>query len=205
MQRACVLSEDGLHRIFRATPHPYLALTPAFLIVGANDAYLRGTLTDFAAIEGRYIFDVFPDNPMLTDADGVKNLSASLRYVVKYREPHQMAVQRYDIRTRDRLFIERHWKPVNYPVFGEGGRLAYILHHVVDVTNAVIASEQTTLKPRRGDYDSKAEYCAARAAASDSEESRTAWLSLERQYRLLDDLHQNIERNKHTLNSRNRS
>lgn len=51
-----------------------------------------------------------------------------------------MAVQQYDIRRPDADgggFEERHWSPVNTPVFGPDGELAYIIHRVEDVTEAV--------------------------------------------------------------------
>jgi hypothetical protein len=51
-----------------------------------------------------------------------------------------MAVQKYDIRKPESDgggFEERHWSPVNSPVFGPDGRLRYIIHRVEDVTEFV--------------------------------------------------------------------
>ncbi len=48
-----------------------------------------------------------------------------------------MAVQKYDIRRPDAEsggFEERFWSPLNSPVFGSEGELAYITHRVEDVT-----------------------------------------------------------------------
>ncbi|MGN1285038.1 MAG: hypothetical protein ACI4XG_00365, partial [Bradyrhizobium sp.] len=50
--------------LFEAAPGLYLVLTqPDFRIVAVSDAYLRATKTERAAILGRGLFDVFPDNP----------------------------------------------------------------------------------------------------------------------------------------------
>jgi signal transduction histidine kinase/DNA-binding response OmpR family regulator len=51
-----------------------------------------------------------------------------------------MAVQKYDIRRPAKEgggFEERWWSPVNSPVFGSRGDLAYIIHRVEDVTDFI--------------------------------------------------------------------
>ncbi len=123
--------------LFDHAPAPYLVLDPAFTIVAVNDAYLAATMTDRAAIVGRPLFDVFPDNPAEVAATGVSNLRASLRRVVRELAPDTMAVQKYDIRRPDSDgggFEERHWSPINTPVVHDGV-LRYIIHRVEDVTD----------------------------------------------------------------------
>jgi hypothetical protein len=51
-----------------------------------------------------------------------------------------MAVQKYDIRRPEAEgggFEERYWNPVNSPVLGSDGEIAYIIHRVEDVTEFV--------------------------------------------------------------------
>jgi len=91
-------TEQDLHRIFAVTPHPYLVLAPSLVIVGANDAYLRQTLTNRSDIVGCHMFEVFPDNPDVPESHGVRLLQASLEAVFDLRLPHRMAQQRYDVR-----------------------------------------------------------------------------------------------------------
>ncbi len=57
-------------------------------------------------------------------ADGVRNLSASLHWVLRSKEPDTMAVQKYDIPVAGRpgAFEERWWSPINTPVLGWTGR-----------------------------------------------------------------------------------
>lgn len=121
---------------FDASPHPYMLLDPGpgLHIVDINDAYAQATLTSRNDIVGRSLFEIFPDNPDDALADGVSNLYASLRTVVKTGQPHAMAVQRYDIRDRQGQFVERHWQPINSPIHDRDGILIYILHHVENVT-----------------------------------------------------------------------
>jgi PAS domain-containing protein len=131
---------------FEASQHPYMLLDPApgLRIVDINDAYARATFIRRSDIVGRSLFDIFPDNPDDALADGVSNLYASLRTVVKTGHPHAMAVQRYDICDPDGRFVERHWQPINSPIHDGDGILIYLLHHVEDVTADVLSSTGTT-------------------------------------------------------------
>jgi PAS domain-containing protein len=142
---------------FDASSHPYMLLDPAprLHIVDINDAYAQATFTSRNDVVGRSLFEIFPDNPDHELADGVSNLYASLRTVVKTGQPHVMAIQRYDIRDPQGQFIERHWQPVNSPIQDQDGILIFILHHVEDVTADVLSSPErahATLAPaaRRG-------------------------------------------------------
>ena len=82
-----------------------------------------------------------------------------------------MAVQKYDIRRpaeEGGEFEERFWSPLNSPVFSSDGRLAYVVHQVVDVTDFV------RLK-RRGDEQAQLEHeMRGRAQEMESEIYRRA-------------------------------
>lgn len=125
---------------FEASLRPYMLLDPGpgLRIVDINDAYAQVTFTTRTGIVGRLLFEVFPDNPDDAFADGVSNLYASLRVVVKTGQPHAMAIQRYDMRDLQGQFVERHWQLINSPIHDRGGHLLYILHHVEDVTAQTI-------------------------------------------------------------------
>ena len=126
--------------LFQSAPGCYLVLAPDLTITAVSDAYLHATMTKRDEILGRGVFDVFPDNPNDPGATGVANLRASLGRVLTHRRTDTMAVQKYDIRRRESEgggFEERHWSPVNSPVIGEDGSVAYIIHRVEDVTDIV--------------------------------------------------------------------
>jgi DNA-binding CsgD family transcriptional regulator len=118
---------------FEAAPQPYLLLSPTLKIVEANRPFIVTSQTKRSEILGCNMFDVFPDNPVAPEADGVSRLSAALGRVLDTGLPDDMPVMRYDIRDRDGSF-QAHWKAVNIPVFDEG-RLVSILHHPLDVTS----------------------------------------------------------------------
>src|SRR5262249_4996111 len=102
-----------------------------------NDAYCRATMTNREDIVGRYLFDVFPDNPDEHGATGTANLRGSLDRVLRLKQPDTMALQKYDIRKPESEgggFEERHWSPRNIPVLNANNEVAWIIHWVEDVT-----------------------------------------------------------------------
>jgi signal transduction histidine kinase len=130
--------EPDFRALFEAAPGSYLVLDLSLRVLAVSDAYLRATMTERAAILGRDIFDVFPDNPADPETAGVRNLQASLTRVIRDGVTDAMPVQKYDIRRPEPEgggFEERFWSPVNSPVFGRGDQVAYVIHRVEDVTD----------------------------------------------------------------------
>ena len=64
--------------LFESVPGLYLVLDPDLRIVAVSDAYTRATMTERDALLGKHIFEAFPDNPGDPEAEGVRNLRASL-------------------------------------------------------------------------------------------------------------------------------
>jgi len=138
------MSSPDFARLFEAAPDLYLVLSPDLTIVAVSNAYLRATRTSREII-GKFIFDVFPDNPGDPAATGVNNLRSSLHRVVHHRVPDAMAVQKYDIKRPESEgggFEERYWSPLNSPVAGKDGKLEYIIHKVEDVTELIRLRQQ---------------------------------------------------------------
>jgi len=152
--------------LFESVPGLYLVLTSDLTIVAVSDAYLKATKTMRPDILGRRIFDVFPDNPADDTATGTTNLRASLQRVLDRRTTDIMAVQKYDIRLPDAEgggFVERHWSPVNSPVFAADGTVSAIIHRVEDVTEFV------HLQAVQRERQEMTEALRARASAMESE------------------------------------
>ena len=138
--------------LLEATPHPYLILQPdeGFTIAAVNNRYLAVTGTRREAIVGRGLFEVFPDNPDDSRGSGVSDLRASLERVLRDRVPDTMGVQKYDIPRRDGSdgFDLKYWSPVNTPVFDTDGCVAYIIHHVEDITEFMLSRIPATGEAR---------------------------------------------------------
>ncbi|WP_149182297.1 SpoIIE family protein phosphatase [Streptomyces sp. TRM49041] len=142
-------SDVDYEGVFQALPGAVLLLRPDLIIVDANEAYVLLSGRGRDQLVGRYLFDVFPDNPNDPRASGMRNLRASLQRVVDHRMRDSMALQRYDVEAPDRpgVFEERYWSPVNAPVLGQDGRVALIVHRVEEVTELIRARTEA----RRGD------------------------------------------------------
>jgi PAS domain S-box-containing protein len=135
-----VHKQPDFQALFESAPDAYLVLTPSMHVVAVSDAYLKVTMTRRDEILGQHLFEIFPDNPDDSKATGVSNLRASLDLVLQHRTSDAMAVQKYDIRrpqSEGGGFEERYWSPVNAPVLGTDGAVAYIIHRVEDVTEFV--------------------------------------------------------------------
>jgi len=126
--------------IVHGLPSLVVILDVELTIVDVSDAYNRATMTRREEMVGKPIFEVFPDNPGDAEADGVNNLHASLRRVLKSAAPDTMAVQRYDIRKSAEDgggFEERYWTVINSPILADDGELCYIIHTAEDVTEFI--------------------------------------------------------------------
>jgi signal transduction histidine kinase len=131
-------------------PDSYIVVSPELVVLTASNAYLADTLKRRDELVGRYLFDAFPDNPAAPHANAVRNWRASLELVIATGQPHQMALQHYDVLDPERPghFVERHWLPRNTPVFDAQGQLRYIIHSSVNVTEEVQA--RRALKQAQG-------------------------------------------------------
>ncbi|KUN30176.1 protein phosphatase [Streptomyces antibioticus] len=125
--------------VFQALPGMVAVLTPELVYVDANEEFVRMTGRSRQQLVGRYLFDVFPDNPGDPAASGMRNLAASLQRVLATGERDTMAVQRYDVELLEQpgRWEERYWSPVNAPVFGPDGKVALLVHRVEEVTEFI--------------------------------------------------------------------
>ncbi|NGO15086.1 SpoIIE family protein phosphatase [Streptomyces sp. HC44] len=127
--------------VFRALPGMVALLTPDLVYADANDDFLRLAGRTREQLLGRYIFDVFPDNPNDPAATGMRDVKASMLRAVATGERDTMALQRYDVEDprRPGHWQERYWSPVNAPVLGPDGQVVLIVHRVEEVTELIRA------------------------------------------------------------------
>lgn len=130
-------SREKLLNIITHLPSSLLVLSPEFEIIHASESYLQATSANKRGILGQNIFEAFPDNPKDPQANGVKNLKASLKEVLRTLKPHKMPVQKYDIPLPNGTFQEKYWDVINVPVIDENGHIEHIIHNVSDVTDHI--------------------------------------------------------------------
>ncbi|GGI96177.1 PP2C family protein-serine/threonine phosphatase [Streptomyces brasiliensis] len=131
--------------VFQALPGMVALLTPDLVYADANEDFLRLSGRKREDMLGRHWFDMFPDNPNESTANGMRNLEASLRRVLATGERDTMALQRYDVLIPGRpgQWEERYWSPVNAPVLGPDGSVVLLVHRVEEVTELIRARERT--------------------------------------------------------------
>ncbi|MEU2270164.1 SpoIIE family protein phosphatase [Streptomyces olindensis] len=127
--------------VFQALPGMVALLTPELVYADVNEEFVRVSGRSREQLVGRYLFDVFPDNPNDPAATGMRNLEASLYRVLATGERDTMALQRYDVEDPERPgeWEERYWSPVNAPLLGPDGKVALIVHRVEEVTELIRA------------------------------------------------------------------
>ncbi len=133
--------------LFESSPDLYLVLNANLEIVAVSNAYLSATLTRREDILGKTMFQIFPDNPDDPTAEGQRNLRASLQRVLQSGKPDTMPVQKYDIPRPDGVgFEERYWSPMNTPILGKDGSVAYVLHRAEDLTDFIRIKQQGVVR-----------------------------------------------------------
>ncbi|MEV7770191.1 SpoIIE family protein phosphatase [Kitasatospora sp. NPDC086791] len=127
--------------VFHALPGMVALLTPDLVYADANEDFLSLSGRTHEQLIGRYLFEVFPDNPNDPAATGARNLEVSLRRVLASGERDTMALQRYDVEstTRPGEWEERYWSPVNAPVLDAEGRTVLLVHRVEEITQLIRA------------------------------------------------------------------
>lgn len=127
--------------VFKALPGMVALLTPELVYADVNEEFVRVAGRSREQLVGKYLFDVFPDNPNDSTATGMRNLEASLYRVLATGERDTMALQRYDIEDPELPgeWQERYWSPVNAPLLGSDGKVVLILHRVEEVTELIRA------------------------------------------------------------------
>jgi PAS domain S-box-containing protein len=132
-----MMTLNDYQALFRASPYPYLVMTPDLTIVGASGAYLRSVRRTEEDIVGRYVFEAFPENPDNPEATDISEVKASLLRALAKGEPDTTAFVRYAVPVQTpegTIFEERYWSTVHTPVLGEDGTPILVFQNPVDVT-----------------------------------------------------------------------
>lgn len=131
--------------VFQGLPGMVALLTPDLVYADANEEFLRMSGRSREQVVGRFLFDVFPDNPNDPAATGMRNLAVSLRRVLATGERDTMALQRYDVESAEcpGQWEERYWSPVNAPLLDPDGKVVLLVHRVEEVTELIRARGST--------------------------------------------------------------
>jgi hypothetical protein len=134
---------------FTAATSPYLLLDDQLRIRAANAAHHRATGIPRDYFLGEAVFDAFPDNPAVPDADGVARGARSFEYVFRRGARHCMGVQRHDLPDLNRPgeFQPRFWAPISHPI-KDGRTTVAVLHHCENITPVLCPTVDGTVHHR---------------------------------------------------------
>ena len=131
------ISPDRLADVFDATPVALLVFDRDLVMVHANPAYCRAVGMRLEDLAGRYVFDVFgddPDSPGPSQASALKNVMMG---AVEHGNTQTLTEYPYDIPNGRGGFDRRLWNVVEVPVLGPDGRTELVVHYTEDVTELV--------------------------------------------------------------------
>ena len=132
-------------RVFETTPGKrvvFLPNAPQFTIIAVSNDMCSFLGLSKEQFVGKGVFNAFPDNPADPEANGVKNLRASLQHVLQHKTAHRMERQRYDVAIEGGTFTEIYWQNHSVPVFDDKGEICCIIHTAEDITEQVLAERQ---------------------------------------------------------------
>lgn len=134
------MTELDFARIFEALPSPFMILDRQLRYVAANRAYEEVTATPFAQLEGRVLFDLFPN-----EGEAGTRLRESFERVLATGEPDTLAYINYPITDSDGNVTNRYWTAVHVPLAGSSGATEFVMQNTVDVTDLVRMREAATM------------------------------------------------------------
>ncbi len=123
--------------LFELSPNPYMLLDRELRYVAANPAYTRAMGISLEGLIGRYIFDVFPNDPDDPSNRSATLLRESLRRVIANGQADVIALIPYrvpNVGDSGSVPENRYWSATHIPVLDDDGQVAFILQHTVDVT-----------------------------------------------------------------------
>jgi two-component sensor histidine kinase len=134
------ISADIFRAVFESSPRPLLLICadpPRFTMLAANEAHARTFWTTPAALEGRGIFEVFPETPNEDIALFMDSIRQSLERVLAGRKPDRMRIGRMTLAATGGEPAERYWTATNSPILDAHGDVTHILSASQDVTGEV--------------------------------------------------------------------
>ena len=142
LRRDVSLSAEYLSWLVDGLPGKIVVLTPLnYTVVAVSDEYAEAVKLTRDIMIGRGFFELFPDDPSNSAADGFPNLKISFQRVQAMRATDTMPFQRQPLRQPDGTFEERLWLTTNKPVLDARGNIIYIIHRVEDFTEIFAEGE----------------------------------------------------------------
>ncbi|SPU52505.1 Blue-light-activated histidine kinase [Brevundimonas vesicularis] len=124
---------------FKASPNPYVLLTPDLRIAEVNQAYMDVTGAKRSEVLGQPLFAAFDSGPGSDAPENVRQVRASLEKARDTRQRDHLAVVRFSMPRAQpdgsEIFEERLWSATHTPILNADGEVVMLLQHTMDVTD----------------------------------------------------------------------
>ncbi|MBL0935285.1 MAG: PAS domain-containing protein [Rhizobiaceae bacterium] len=133
-------------QLFHRLTSPYMIIDRQYRYVAVNPAYEKAVMRMLPELEGRSLFEVFPN-----DGESGKALRDSFERVFATGETDTIAYIPYDIprpAAQGGGMEKRYWTAVHVPLTDDEGSVAFLLQNTVDVTDVVRLREAASLPYR---------------------------------------------------------
>lgn len=93
---------------------------------------------------------MLPDDP--ANPTGFESWRASLQKVLRTRAPDTMPIVKYSVRRPEPEgggFVDKYWRPANFPVLSSDGEVQYIIHRTEDISDRYLAEAALRESERR--------------------------------------------------------
>ena len=128
-------------KLLNTIPGSYIVLLPDLTVAAVSDDYLRATMVEREQLLGRYLFDVFPENPDDPEAHTLADVRGSVEKVFRTGETDTLPIIKYDVQrpaADGGGFEERFWKLATHPFWSDSGQeVACVIHRIEDITEQV--------------------------------------------------------------------
>ncbi|RAU84013.1 PAS domain-containing sensor histidine kinase [Pontibacter arcticus] len=145
MEHNIPLHIPAFELLFQALPSSYLILSPDLHILAANDSYLQAAGKTRDAILGRYIGDIFPENPQPGETASIKIMLDSVQHVLQHKTAHHIPSIRYNIPSpqSEKGDVEsRYWAITNTPILAADGTVTFIIQEARNITEQVKSEQE---------------------------------------------------------------
>ena len=134
-------------QLFESLPGMYLIITPDLKIAAVNDLYLKETYKQREELVGRFTYEVFPQDPQAIRLNPELDITGSFRKVLTTGKAQTMSILSYPLPDPENPAntLERYWQIYNSPLLDEHGKVKFLIHQVVNVTEKVFKDQKLEL------------------------------------------------------------
>ena len=131
-------------RVYEATPGVSVLLrpdAPVYSIVTVSNDFVALTGVKRVDLIGKSHFSFLSEGSDREYFGARENIRASFEHVIATGTPYEIPVQRFDLPGPGGVLQPRFWRVNTAPVMDDSGKLVYLIHTIVDVTDKLKAEE----------------------------------------------------------------